>query len=351
MKDSGAGFLHRSFFLPGGRAPACGRRQCFAMKNEKTISILIYIFGPVFCFLIVVELVAAAMDYAWNLSLQKLLLQDTGAAFSYTIQTIWPILRLLPATAAGCLSVRREAQLELPAFAAAQKQRRLLYRNRRASPVPGKRSNSGETKRTEQYGVTVKNGLSGNSRFLYRFYAVSDERLRTRTGPLLLTSVILLALGINALFSCILPGTGSPQSLKGLSGPAGFKLQVLFYCFFMPLAEETVFRGILYPRLQSWYGTGAAILGSAAFFGIYHGALSQGIYAFLMGILFAAAYEAAGSFTVPCALHGACNLVILLLQWTDTYTGLCKPVWAAAFMGAAVCGFYTIDLIIKKTAE
>lgn len=294
------------------------------MKKEKTISTLIYIFGPVFRFLIVGEIAAAGMDYTWNLFLQKLLSQETGAAFVQSFQTIWPILRLLLATAAGCLSVRRDAQLEWPAFVSAQRQRRILYTGSEALSAPG---------------------------FLYRLYAVADERVRRRTGPLLLTSVILLALGINVLFSCILPATGSPQSAAGLPGPAGIFLQILFYCFFMPLAEETVFRGIFYPRLQRGYGTGAAILVSAAFFGIYHGTLSQGIYAFLMGILFAAAYEATASFSVPCILHGACNLVILLLQWTHTYTALCKPAWAVVFMGAAACGFYTCGLIIKKTAE
>lgn len=282
---------------------------------------MFYIFGPVIRFIIVEEIVSAAMDFVWNSGLQEMLLQGADPMYSFRIQTMWSFLRLLLSAAAGCLSVRREAHLERPAFVTAQKQRRLQYKG------------------------TAAGGL------LRRLYAAADERVQARTIPVFLAAVILLALGINVLFSCIMPDAGPTRSVGDLPGISGVLLQALFYCFFMPFVEETVFRGILYPRLQRGYGTGAAVLGSAAFFGIYHGILSQGIYAFMMGIVFAAAYEASGSFKVPCALHGACNLAILLLRWTDTYTSFCKPVWAAVFTGAAVCGFFTIYLIIKKTAE
>lgn len=281
------------------------------MKKETTLSVLIYIFGPVVRFIILEELVAAAMDFAWNSCLQDMILRSAGSAHSLRIQTMWSFLRLLLSAGAGCLSVRKEALLEKDAFVTAQKQRRLLHKG----------------------------------------YAAFGETFKARTMPLLLSAVVLLALAINVLFSCIMPDLGSPQSFGNLPGIAGILLQAMLYCFFMPYVEETVFRGILYPRLQRGYGTRTAILGSAAFFGIYHGTLSQGIYALIMGLVFAAAYEAAGSFKVPFALHGACNLAVLLLQWTDTYKTFCKPLWAAVFTGTAVCGFFTINLIIKKTAE
>ena len=79
------------------------------MKKETTLSVLIYIFGPVARFIIVEELVAAAMDFAWNSSLQDMILRSAGSAHSLRIQTMWAFLRLLLSAGAGCLSVRKEA--------------------------------------------------------------------------------------------------------------------------------------------------------------------------------------------------------------------------------------------------
>lgn len=314
------------------------------MKKDHSISVLFYIFRPVFSYILVSELTAAVMDLAWDRYIQNLLLQNADAALFHTIVTLWSLLRLLLSAGAGCLSVAGEAKREWPAFAAAQKKRRLLYTG--AVSAAGRNTDGAEYK-GEEKGTK----LAGKVPCPQDLYAVADERFWPRTMPLLLASGPLLALGINLFFSCLNPDAGSPQTAGNFPGPAGIVLQAVVYCFFMPFVEETVFRGILYPRLQRGYGTGAALVASAAFFGIYHGNLPQGIYAFFMGIVFAAAYEATGRFTVPCVLHGACNLIILLLQWTDLYRALCRPAWAALFTGAAVCGFFTILLIIKKTAE
>ena len=91
------------------------------MKKETTLSVLIYIFGPVVRFIIVEELVAAAMDFAWNSCLQDMILRSAGSAHSFRIQTMWAFLRLLLSAGAGCLSVRKEALLERDAFVTAQK--------------------------------------------------------------------------------------------------------------------------------------------------------------------------------------------------------------------------------------
>ena len=297
------------------------------MKKEKTLSILIYIFGPVICYLIVSELAAAALDLAWDNYLQERALQGVGIAYSHSVQTVRPFLRLVLSAAAGCLAVRRDAWTELSAFSAARQKRRL--------------SATGGGKEEGLREPAEKSLLS-------RLYAASDERVRMRVLSLLLPSVMSLALGINVLFSCFLPDLVSQGIREGLPGFSGMLLQIIIYCFFMPFVEETVFRGILFPRLQRQYGTGMAVPASALFFGLYHGTFSQGCYAFLMGIVFALAYESSGKFTVPLALHGACNLMILWLQWTDRYSAVCTPVWAAVFLGISAGGFFTISMIAKK---
>lgn len=300
--------------------------QRLSMKKKNALSVLIYIFGPVILYIIVNELAAESMDYIWKVFLQEKVLQGTGMVDSRTILPVWSFLRLVLPAGVGCLAVRRQAGLEWQAFPAAQKKRRI------------------------QASLTGRNEESGLRPFVY---AAAGEEIRKSVTALLLPSTVFLALGVNVLFSVFMPDTVSQSgtgSLPSLPGTAGILLQAFVYGFFMPFIEETVFRGILYPRLQRWYGTGIAVLASALFFGLYHGNVPQAVYAVIMGILFAAAYEASGSFRVPCSLHGACNLCILLLQWTQAYGTVCRPAWGAAFLGIAAGGFLTIGLIIKKTA-
>lgn len=279
---------------------------------------ILNIFGPVIRYIICSELVFAAMNSLWVLHLEKLVLQGADTAYSHMFQTVWSVLCILIPAGTGCLLVRREARIELQAFPAARRR---------------------------------KQKLSGQKRGWKLFYAVAGERIRQRVIPVLLTSSLFLACGINVPISFYFSDQNAAASAGALPGAAGIILQALLYCFFMPFVEETLFRGILYPRLRRWYGTVPAIFISAVFFGLFHGRILQAVYASIMGILFAAAYEAFGDFTVPVALHGAGNLIILCLQWTDTYNAVCTPAWGAAFLGIAAGGFLTICFIVRKTAE
>ena len=299
------------------------------MKREKPLSLILYIFGPVIRYIVVSELAAAAMSLIWEHFLQEIVFHGADMGYSHTVLTLWSCLRLFLAALAGYLTVRRDAYTEQTAFIRAQKTRRMLFTGD---------GRSGISEESEQ------------RRLLSLFYAAGDDRIKAQLLCILLPASVLFSVGINVLFSCLMPDSIPAQTVGELPGAAGMLLQALFYCFFMPFVEETVVRGILFPRLQRWYGTGTAILASALFFGLYHGNVSQGIYAFIMGILFAAAYETTGRFTVPFALHGACNLIILFLKWTDAYRAVCSLSWGAAFLGAAVGGFLTIFIIIKKTA-
>lgn len=297
------------------------------MKKEKTLSVLLYIFGPVIRYIFVSELALAAMDLVWDSFLQEYALQGAGAACSHSVLTVWQLLRLLLPAAAGCLAVGRDARLEWSAFGPARQEREMAFR-----------------------AEAVKDPAEGSVTRFFRalIYGADDERVKARIPGLLLPATVFLALGINILFSCIVRDPGALQTALVLPGLAGFLLQILFYCFFMPFVEETVFRGILFARLQRWYGSGTALLASALVFGIYHGTFAQGIYAFVMGLVFACAYESSGNFLLPVSLHGACNLIILWLQWTGSYSAVCTPAWAAVFLGLAAAGFATICAMIKK---
>ena len=75
-----------------------------------------------------------------------------------------------------------------------------------------------------------------------------------------------------------------------------------------PLVEETVFRGLILHYLKKggarfW----AANLIQAVLFGIYHGNLIQGIYAFCIGVLLGYLAERYGSLIIPVMIHALFN--------------------------------------------
>lgn len=75
-----------------------------------------------------------------------------------------------------------------------------------------------------------------------------------------------------------------------------------------PIAEELVFRGLVYRRMKDWIHPAAAIIFSSLIFGIYHGNMVQFLYASLMGMLLAVIYQRTGTLWTSILAHIAANL-------------------------------------------
>lgn len=88
---------------------------------------------------------------------------------------------------------------------------------------------------------------------------------------------------------------------------------VILYGIISPLAEEAVFRGILFNRLREDFPLPVAVCLSGLLFGLYHGNLVQGVYGAVMGMLMAYLYAVMGSFGIPLLFHAAANLTVYLL--------------------------------------
>ena len=76
--------------------------------------------------------------------------------------------------------------------------------------------------------------------------------------------------------------------------------------FVAPICEELFFRKILVDRLRL-YGDLVAILGSGLFFGLIHGNITQGTYAFVLGCLFAYIYLRTGNILITITYHMLIN--------------------------------------------
>lgn len=72
-------------------------------------------------------------------------------------------------------------------------------------------------------------------------------------------------------------------------------IPMLSTVIFAPIAEETVFRGLVYTRLKRAMPAWVAAILQAAVFGALHGQILWVAYAFVMGLVLAAIVESTGS--------------------------------------------------------
>lgn len=136
--------------------------------------------------------------------------------------------------------------------------------------------------------------------------------------PALLSGVALgAALGAAALFYIAalhrIPGAAemvikSEQQLAAFPNLRG--AYAFMAVFVAPFAEEFLFRGLLYRALDREWGGAKAIVGSAAFFAIYHPYLSWAPVAAL-GALDAWLYKRTGRLAPAVALHMVYNAVVV----------------------------------------
>ena len=81
------------------------------------------------------------------------------------------------------------------------------------------------------------------------------------------------------------------------------------------VAEELIFRGIILQGLMKKYSKFASIIMSAIFFMLMHGALSQTLYQFYLGIILAVVVAYGGSIYYGMILHFLNNLIVLVVNF------------------------------------
>ncbi len=205
-----------------------------------------------------------------------------------------------------------------------------------------------------------------------------NGRQAMRKAWAILVTVVLAAsssVGLNILLSLtgLVQNSSAYQDVAQRQYDVAFGVGLFLYTVVSPLAEEIVFRGVVYNRMRRYFheaagagevagqrsdtaGTGAAqgadpatvaaILASGVLFGIYHGNLVQGIYGCCMGILMAYLYERSHAFRIPVLFHGAANCVVYLMAQNAVLQEklFTIPCCAALFVVAAI-----MLIIVKKS--
>lgn len=164
-----------------------------------------------------------------------------------------------------------------------------------------------------------------------------------------LTMTVILAFSVSLGLNAFLTLTGFVESSQTYQQVADhqygvvFGIGLLLYGLVSPLAEEILFRGVIYNRMRRYFGPIVGIVASGLFFGVFHGNLVQGVYGTVMGILIAYMYERSGKFITPFLFHAAANLAVYITAHVpQAQAVLFTPAGCAALFGVAVVTFFTV---------
>lgn len=133
---------------------------------------------------------------------------------------------------------------------------------------------------------------------------------------------------------------------------ASVPLQFLCLGIIIPLAEELMFRGVLYKRYREANKFLSAALYSTLLFSMTHGNMVQFLYTFILGIFLAYVYEKYGSFKAPVVLHIVANLTSLVLTNTGTFAWLSSSAFRMG-MATVLCAFVgsVVFVLMQKIDE
>ncbi len=120
------------------------------------------------------------------------------------------------------------------------------------------------------------------------------------------------SLGLNALLTLtgFADSSQTYQEVADRQYGVAFASGLILYGLISPLAEEIVFRGVIYNRLRRLYNPAIGIVASGLLFGAFHGNLVQGVYGACLGMLMAYLYERSGKFGIPFLFHAVANLAV-----------------------------------------
>lgn len=227
----------------------------------------------------------------------------------------------------------------------------------------GYRSSQGEGKKQQRGSIRIEAGLD-------------ERRPAAQTIGIILITILLAgssSIGLNVLLSLtgLVQNSSSYQDVAQSQYGVAFGVGVVLYAVISPVAEEIVFRGIIYNRMRRYLGewqdgsvkqqmaesgkrsqngrfdiaVTISVIASGVLFGVYHGNLVQGVYGGCMGILMAYLYERTHAFYIPCLFHATANCVVYVLaQNPALHERIFTFPWCAGLLAISV----VMILIVEK---
>lgn len=167
--------------------------------------------------------------------------------------------------------------------------------------------------------VSIGKALKMEIGFSDKEEAKEDHINAKKVGEYVILGVLafLSAIGINILFDQfgITQSSESFQQVHDLQYGVQFAAGLILYGLVSPVAEEAVFRGLIYNRMKRCFSDRIAWVVSSLLFGCYHGNLVQAVYGIILGLLIAWLYERYESFAAPVLFHSVANISVYVMTY------------------------------------
>ena len=92
-------------------------------------------------------------------------------------------------------------------------------------------------------------------------------------------------------------------------------IQILSLAIIVPVAEELIYRGLVFTGLTKVMDAKYAIFGASALFGVFHFNLLQGTYAFLLSLILVCIYMKYRTILAPIIIHSVANLAAVISSY------------------------------------
>lgn len=92
-------------------------------------------------------------------------------------------------------------------------------------------------------------------------------------------------------------------------------VQILSLAIIVPIAEELIYRGLVFTGLTKVMEAKYAIFGASVLFGIFHFNLLQGTYAFLLSLILVCIYMKCRTILAPIIIHSVANLTAVISSY------------------------------------
>lgn len=180
---------------------------------------------------------------------------------------------------------------------------------------------------------------------------VQADKMSKKIGNYLILSILAasLALGMNILFSLsgLVETSAAYQNVADRQYGVSFAVGLVIYGILSPIAEEVVFRGLLYNRLKKYFPIGVSIAVCGILFGFYHGNLVQGLYGSIMGIAITYIYEVYGTLASAMLFHAVANLSVYVVGYNpENSIGMVS--WGYCIGLLAIAGVILGWMIVKQ---
>ncbi|MBD5492601.1 MAG: CPBP family intramembrane metalloprotease [Lachnospiraceae bacterium] len=184
--------------------------------------------------------------------------------------------------------------------------------------------------------LAERNALAGSLQSVDR--QELNKQVKDISATILLAFSASLGLNILLTLTGFADSSHTYQEVADRQYGVAFGIGIVLYGLVSPLAEEVVFRGVIYNRLRRFYGPVIGVVVSAIFFGAFHGNLVQGVYGACMGMLIAYVYERQGSFFFPVLFHAVANLAVYSIAHEQAVQEALFTPWGCGILLAVSVG-------------